>query len=107
MTHDSQEKKRYWLLFDLGLRGNYEELYTWLDNIQAFECGENLATFRDDKTPERIGKELAALLGKKARIYLINESKGKLCGTFLLGGRKRPPWAGHGGLEYPSGIDIV
>jgi len=33
---------RYWLSFDLGLRGNYELLYAWLDAMEAKECGDNV-----------------------------------------------------------------
>lgn len=102
-----KKKERYWLSFDLGLRGNYDELYVWLDNMQAFECGENLATFRSGKTPERIRKELEGLLGKNPRIYLIGVSEGQLGGKFLLGGRKRPPWAGYGGPQYTDKVDTT
>ncbi len=99
------KKKRYWHSFDLGLRGNYEELYVWLDNMNASECGENLATFFSGKTTERISKELAELLGKNARIYLVGDIDGKFRGKFFLGRRKRPPWAGYGGPKYTSQVD--
>jgi hypothetical protein len=31
---------RYWISFDLGLQGDYEPLYEWLDRHEALECGE-------------------------------------------------------------------
>lgn len=83
---------RYWLSFDLGLRGNYEALYEWLDNMEAKECGENMATFVTEKTIDKIKKELSKLLGENARIYIIRNGSGK----FILGKRKRAPWSGYG-----------
>lgn len=87
---------RYWLSFDLGLRGNYEDLYEWLDNMNAVECGDNLASFVTDKTREQIVKELRKFL-KNARVYIISKYKGKYVGKFVLGKRKQAPWTGYGG----------
>jgi hypothetical protein len=36
-------KSAIWLTFDLGVRGDYETLYTWLDQRLAKECGDNVA----------------------------------------------------------------
>jgi hypothetical protein len=36
---------RYWLSFDLGLQGDYDNLYAWLDKQGAQECGDSVATF--------------------------------------------------------------
>lgn len=85
---------RYWLAFDLGLRGNYEELYGWLDTLEAKECGENIATFRSDKTREQISQELSSILGsdRNVRVYLISMRQG---GKFILGKRKASPWVGY------------
>jgi hypothetical protein len=85
---------RYWLAFDLGLRGNYEELYGWLDALEAKECGENLATFRSTKTREQISQELSSILGsdRNVRAYLISMRQG---GKFILGKRKASPWMGY------------
>jgi hypothetical protein len=30
---------RYWLIYDLGLQGHYDELFAWLDQHKAKECG--------------------------------------------------------------------
>lgn len=98
-----EKKKRYWLSFDLGLRGNYEELYIWLDNMKALECGENIATFVTDKSVKQINEELAKFLKKSVRIYIIAKSGGK----FILGRRKRPSWAGYGGPEYTGKVDTT
>ena len=39
-------QKTIWISFDLGVKGDYEQLYAWLDNHEAKECGPNLATLR-------------------------------------------------------------
>ena len=88
---------RYWLSFDLGLRGNYEELYEWLDNIEAVECGEGTASFVTSKTRDQIIKELKKILDKNARVYIISKYKNKYIGKFVLGKRKKAPWVGYGG----------
>ena len=88
------KRMRHWLSFDLGVRGNYEALYAWLDALDAKECGESVATFLSNKTREELAEELSSLLGSdsKARLYIINMSQG---GKFLLGKRKAAPWAGY------------
>jgi len=88
---------RYWLSFDLGLRGNYEDLYEWLDNMEAVECGDSLATFVTNKNRDQITKELKKFLDNTARIYIITKDQGKFVGKFVLGKRKRAPWVGYGG----------
>lgn len=88
---------RCWLSFDLGLRGNYEELYAWLDNHQANECGDSMATFTTDKNIKEIGDEVAEIVGKNARIYLIGrDQNNKPLGRFVVGTRKQSPWTGYG-----------
>ncbi len=83
---------RYWLSFDLCLRGNYDKLYQWLDSAEAVECGDFLATFNATKSLEELTGELSSLVDENARLYLINPPKG---GIFIKGGRKRAPWAGY------------
>jgi hypothetical protein len=92
-----QAVPRFWLSFDLGLRGNYEELYQWLDAAGSQDCGDNVATFVIDKTREQITAELSKILDKNARVYLIGRGKkGRVVGRFVLGRRKmRPPWSGY------------
>lgn len=87
---------RYWLSYDLGLRGNYDQIYEWLDRHKARECGDSLATFVSNKTFEQIERELKKLVDKSARIYLIGKPKTKsFVGRFILGKRKRSPWEGY------------
>ena len=37
-------KQVIWISFDLGIRGDYENLYAWLDEHGAKECGDNFAS---------------------------------------------------------------
>ncbi len=85
---------RYWISYDLGLRGNYDQLYAWLDKNNARECGDSVATFLSDKTREQITRELSRVvdLDKSPRIYIISMKRG---GKFIFGRRKPAPWTGY------------
>lgn len=85
---------RYWLSIDLGFMSDHERLYEWLDNNEARECGENVATFLSKKTRKQIASELLDLVDKDSRLYLIDKEIG---GRFIQGKRKRKaPWDGYG-----------
>lgn len=97
--------KFVWLSFDLGVRGDYEGLYAWLDSHDASECGDYLAGFNYDVKDERklvndIKTSLTEALeiGKRTRIYVIyKDSKtNRVKGKFIFGKRKQPPWTGYG-----------
>jgi hypothetical protein len=96
-------KKRVWLSYDLGLRGDYESLYEWLDEKGAEECGDSIATFRTDQSREQIYDSLKEVLGgsPKARIYIITENGGK----FIFGKRKAAPWTGSFQTAVESVLD--
>jgi hypothetical protein len=96
---------RYWLSFDLGLQGDYDVLYGWLDQQSAHECGDSVATFKSKKTREQIAGELKLLFDdkKKPRVYLISMKQG---GKFVLGRRKRAPWTGYADVSVGSGEDV-
>jgi hypothetical protein len=93
--------KRYWLSFDLGLHGNYDGLFEWLDKQEAQECGDSVATFRSDWNRDRIARELKSILRgtKNARVYLISMKEG---GRFILGRRKVSPWKGYAQVSVDS-----
>jgi hypothetical protein len=93
---------RFWLIYDLGLQGNYDELYAWLDQHKAKECGDNVATFVSKKNREGIVRELAAILDqtKHPRIYIITRKHG---GKFFFGKRKFAPWTGYAQVSVESG----
>ena len=93
---------RYWLSFDLGLQGDYESLYGWLDKQKAKECGGNVATFVSKKTRDQIMRELSSVLdpGKNPRIYIISTKQG---GKFILGKRTLAAWTGYAQVSLESG----
>ncbi len=106
---------RYWLSYDLGLQGQYEDLFGWLDKQEAKECGDNVATFLSPKSRDAIIKEIASLFNArrndarggpppvafdKPRIYLIDMNHG---GKFILGKRKVAPWTGYAQTVLESG----
>lgn len=107
-------EKTFWLSFDLGLRGDYTNLYSWLDNHHAKECGNGLAVFKyvpqNLPMPDReilADMESTIAFAKADRLYLIwRDEEGdsqKLKGTFLKGGRRPAPWEGYGNLVQSAG----
>ncbi len=112
-------KQRVWLTFDLGVRGDYDSLYQWLDEHQAVECGNGVATFEYDfEMPDRalsmdeivpvfdkLKNELKDRVGNietKGRVYaltLIHSAQYSPAGVFLFGSRKISPWDGFANKE--------
>jgi len=100
-------KKVVWMSYDLGLRGDYEELYAWLDDQGAKECADGLAFFRyeiaeDEDIAQKLKEDIAenVNLSKKDRIYVIFKSdEMKMKGKFLFGKRKQAPWEGCGATQ--------
>ncbi len=65
-----------WLSFDMGLRGDYESLYEWLDEHGGEECGDSVAYLKydcQDNFPESLEEELrgAMEVTKKTRVYVV------------------------------------
>ena len=96
-------KHQVWLSYDLSVAGDYRNLYEWLDNKDAKECGDSVAFLsfdHPDADPRNaLRDELqrsVALDGKKDRIYALVSTTGKTRGSFIIGRRKSPPWAGYG-----------
>ena len=97
-------KKAIFLSYDLGLQGDYTNMYTWLDKIGAKECGNSVAFFTSNKfngnIPKKIEHDLKGTVtfSKTDRVYIIywNENEQKLKGRFIMGGRKRAVWEGYG-----------
>jgi hypothetical protein len=97
---------RYWLSFDLGLHGDYDVLYAWLDKLGALECGDSVATFKSEKSRDQLVRELRNLLDEKKnpRVYIVSM---KLGGKFVLGRRKaRAPWTGYAEISVSGGEDV-
>jgi hypothetical protein len=95
---------RFWLSYDLGLSGDYDPLYAWLDEMRAAECGDGVATFVNPKSREQLSKPLKKFARKGARLYLIGPNEeGKLVGGFIAGRRRVPaPWTGSAGTEVDA-----
>jgi hypothetical protein len=106
-------KNAVWISYDLGLRGDYEGLYSWLAEHGAKECGYSLA-FINYEYKKDLLKELKAELvraispSKRTRVYTIHldPTTKKMKGTFLIGGRRVPPWTGYatGAQEVDDGV---
>lgn len=100
-----------WLSFDLGIRGDYESLYAWLDSHSAKECGDSLAVF-NFSWKEDLFKELradltdAVKIDKRTRIYVIYRDRAaeKNRGKFIIGGRRASAWEGYS-QQAPGEVD--
>ncbi len=106
-------KKAVWISYDLGVRGDYEGIYAWLDDHKARECVGNLA-FVDyecdgDDLLECLRQDLgkAIEVTKRTRIYVVwrDAKTRKVKGRFVCGGRRVPPWAGYGAAEEQTESD--
>jgi hypothetical protein len=106
-----------WMTYDLGVGGDFSGLYSWLDDHDAIECGNNIAYFKY-KVPTTLtaDKEIANLLKRDLsnikftptnRIYIVRRSieKGTVVGTFIIGKRKANPWTGFG-TKTDNTIDV-
>ncbi len=96
-------KKTLWISFDLGVNGDYEGMYAWLDNHAGKECGDSLAVIEYDWQQDFLADlkgdlEQSVELNKKSRIYVIYRSDDgrKVKGSFLFGARRQAAWTGYG-----------
>jgi hypothetical protein len=93
--------KLIWIAFDLGVRGDYEGIYEFLDRHEAKECGDSVAVFQYEFKRDPVAelkRELsdAVKFDRRSRVYVIFPDKaGKYKGRFIVGGRKPAPWAGY------------
>jgi hypothetical protein len=92
-------KIRVWLSYDLGVKGDYSNL--WLDKYNALECGDSIATFfwesNDISTvKQEIKESLQEAVDFKTtdRVYLVFMKQNKYTGSFIFGKRKANPGAG-------------
>ncbi len=98
-------EKHIILNYDLGLKGDYNGLYSFLDNLNAIEIGNSSAAFEmkfSEDDFNTIFHELREKLKeginieKTDRIYVIIIVKANVRGGFLFGQRKRAMWKGYG-----------
>ena len=95
-------KQAIWLSYDLGVRGDYEGLFAWLDKWGAKDCGGNLAMlsyeFSGDSLTEALERDMrnSFEVDRNTRIYAVYRDRehDKVKGTFVIGRRKSPPWLG-------------
>lgn len=96
-------EKLFWLTYDLGIDGDYDSLFTWLDELGAVECGDGACSFKLEVGSKEPPAAVTTALRKnkvklrpKDRIYLIWRSEtGSVKGRFIAGNRRRAPWAGY------------
>lgn len=91
-----------WISFDLGVRGDYEGFYTWLDQNDAKECGDSVAVIKYEYSKDLLGtleKDLRKSIEttKKTRVYVMykDPKTKRIKGKFIIGGRKASPWEGY------------
>lgn len=103
----AKKSKAYWLSYDLGVGGDYDHLYQWLDDHNAKPCGNSVAYFNfeydDSGNPdEMLYEELSNTIdlepGNKLYIVRLKEDKReiRIVGTFIYGRRSAAPWEGYG-----------
>lgn len=92
-----------WLSYDLGATGDYEGMYSWLENHGAKECGSSVAFLKNYQIKNDLIEELKTDIGKsvtlnpRSRIYQIfRDNQDGLRGRYLVGKRRAPPWTGFG-----------
>jgi hypothetical protein len=106
-------KKAIWLSFDLGVKGDYENLFKWLDEREAKECGDNMAYLHfegkgDVFSEVRDSLYISVKMNDASRFYLIATGEdGKISGSFIIGGRKSPPWTGYDPKKQISSPDAA
>jgi hypothetical protein len=94
---------RIWISYDLGVDGDYEGLYRWLDAQEAVECGDSCASLQWKKDSRGLEEAIKSDLKKSVklrardRVYLIfQDQQKKYKGKFIFGGRKKSaPWTGY------------
>ena len=100
--------KAVWISYDLGIKGDYEGLYYWLDLHKARECVGNLAFLKfktEDSDLDLIANleksiQEAVEINKRSRIYIIFYGKQKrMRGRYLFGNRMASPWLGYAPSE--------
>lgn len=90
-----------WLSFDLGVKGDYDGMYRWLDSQEAKECGDSVACFTYSYSGDllqSLKQDLDSNVEfdeKKSRVYVIRLVDGKMKGSFILGNRRKAPWTGY------------
>lgn len=102
--------KSIWLTYDLGVGGDYKNLYAWLDDHDAINCGNNVAYFKmpyeNGMSDEDFMKQLLDDISSRVklvpgnRLYAVRSfvtgTGVKTKGSFIYGKRGPNPWEGCG-----------
>jgi len=99
-----------WLSFDLGVQGDYESLYAWLDKHKAKECGDSVACFPytyngDLVRALRTDLRRHVQVTRKSRFYAVRRAEKGAYGSFIIGSRKSSPWTGFAAVEGAQEVD--
>ena len=96
-----KQKYSVWISFDLGVKGDYDGIYSFLDKVKAAECGDFTAFIKVNTQHEIVGLLKNQInefvkLNERDRIYvIICRSNGHVFKSgFLFGKRKAAPWSG-------------
>ena len=96
------------LSYDLGIQGDYNHMYAWLDNHSAIECGDSFAYVKysipkevDDDTflgvlKNDLMKSVSFKPGDRVYVVRYSSEKDTYMGRFIIGKRKAAPWEGYG-----------
>lgn len=93
-----------WVSFDLGVKGDYEGMYRWLDQFDAKECGDTIACLwyeHPGDLLQDLKRDIAAAveMTPKGRVYVIRLVEGRMKGSFIYGRRRNAPWSGFAERE--------
>jgi hypothetical protein len=104
------------LNYDLGIRGEYDNLYIFLDTNKAIDCGNSNCAFEyhfkglnldyEDKF-NQLKEDLDSIISfsKNDRVYVIvHNDEGKPRGKFIFGQRKTPIWDGYAQKEQDDNL---
>ena len=107
-------KTKIWISFDLGLDGDYDNLFHWIDLHDGTECGDHLAfvkyEFEGDLEVSLVHDLSEAIaIRPRDRIYIIytQGDERRTAGKFLFGGRKQAPWAGYATKDSGDSEDLA
>jgi len=91
-----------WMSYDLGIRGDFNGLYQWIDSHNGKECGNSIALIEFDYQKDFLSELKSDLkshieIKNTDRIYIIfkDETTETVRGRFLIGNRKASPWEGY------------
>ena len=89
------------MLYDLGVNGDHEGMYAWMDNQGAKECGSSVAYFQfthEGALPAALKKRDRGRRGLEQAVKDIRhlQKDEKISGRYLIGHRKGAPWQGFG-----------